>query len=76
MAKADAEDEKPTTAKAKVEEPTWPKSEHISHAWAMYGQPKWLVEHMLKSMPDNVSLSQRTVSGMIANFQKHKVKGV
>jgi len=76
MAKADAEDKKPPTAPIKVDVPTWPKSEHVSHAWAMYAQPKWLVEHLLKSVPDDENLSQRTVSNMIANFQKHKVKGV
>lgn len=79
MAKASPEEpvEAPEPKKAAEPKPsvgTWPKSEHILHATAMYNHPVWLVEHVLSDVEDDVLLSEAEVTGMIHVFLSHEIR--
>ncbi len=79
MAKASPEEPVEAPEPKKAEEPkpsvgTWPKSEHILHATAMYDHPVWLVQHVLSDVDDDVSLGQAEVSKMINDFLSHEIR--
>jgi hypothetical protein len=79
MAKASPEPEKaPEPVQAEEPKPsvggTWPKSEHILHAAAMYGHPQWLVEHVLAGTSADESLDKNLVTMLINDFLRHKME--
>ena len=74
MAKVSPEEPEKAVAPAKPSVGTWPKSEHILHAVVMYGQPQWLVEHVLLDVPEGEQLSQASVSLRVINFLNHKME--
>jgi hypothetical protein len=66
MAKASQEPEKavepeaapePKATESKPNDGTWPKSEHVLHAEALYGRPAWLVEHVLSGVDAHEALN-------------------
>lgn len=74
MAKASQEPEKaeepeaapkPEATKSKPNDGTWPKSEHVLHAEALYGRPAWLVEHVLSGVDAHEMLDQHYVQQAI-----------
>lgn len=57
-----------------TEEAAWPKSEHVRSSLSMYGQPGWLVEALLRDVPDDQQLSRQDVQKRLDEFNNAPAK--
>lgn len=76
MAKASPEgpEKAPEPVEPKPSVGTWPKSEHILHAAAMYGQPQWLIDHVLVDVPADKPMAKVEVAKLVNDFLKHQME--